>query len=289
MEQLKSIKNQNMITLSCVVLGSLIAAVNLNTFVNAGGLFPGGFNGMTVLIQRIFATYFNIQLPFSPVNYALNAIPAYIGFKLVGKKFTMYSILMILLTGLFVDIIPAYNITEDILLISVFGGIVNGLSLSVALRGNASSGGMDFISMWISKVLDRSAWNYTMGVNATMLVIAGALFGWESALYSIIFQFCSTQVVNMLHTRYKRVTMFIITKQPDEVTPLVHNALHHGVTRFEGIGTYMGQPRTLLYTVVSTTDAKVLVHHIKEVDPTAFVNVTKTEFVEGRFYVAPLN
>ncbi len=288
MKQINYKKHQDLVTITCVIIGSLIAAVNMNTFVNAGGLFPGGFNGLTLLIQRFCATYLHIQIPFSPVNYALNAIPAYIGFKMIGKKFTMYSILMILLTGLFVDIIPVDNITEDILLISVFGGIINGISLSVALRGNASSGGMDFISMWISKKLNKSAWNYTMAVNASMLVIAGALFGWESALYSIIFQFCSTQVVNTFHIRYKKMTMFIVTSHPKLVIPLIQDAMHHGVTQLEGIGTYSGQPRTLLYTVVSISEAKILTHQIKEVDPSAFVNVTKTEMVEGRFYMEPI-
>ena len=281
-------KYKDLITIICVITAALISAVNLKTFVNAGGLFPGGFNGLTVLIQRTSSRFLSIDIPFSIVNYSLNAIPAYIGFKMIGKKFSLYSILMILLTGIFVDMIPATNITEDILLISIFGGIINGIALSIALKGNASSGGTDFISMWISKRTKKSAWNYMMGVNAVMLVIAGALFGWESALYSIIFQFCSTQVINMLHTRYQRMTMFIVTSNADVVIEIVHQTTHHGVTRLEGIGTYTDKPRALLYTVVNTTDVKNIIHLIKEVDPSAFVNVTKTELVEGRFYLDPI-
>ena len=79
-------KYRDLITLICVITGAAIAAVNLNTFVNAGGLFPGGFNGLTVLIQRIASTYFSVEIPFSLVNYALNALPAYIGFKMIGKS-----------------------------------------------------------------------------------------------------------------------------------------------------------------------------------------------------------
>ena len=281
-------KYRDVITLICVVVAAAIAAVNLNTFVNAGGLFPGGFNGLTVLIQRIASTYFHIEIPFSLVNYTLNAIPAYIGFKMVGKKFTLYSLVMIVLTGLFVDVLPIVNITEDILLIAIFGGIINGIALSIALKGNASSGGTDFISMWISKRTGQSAWNYVMGMNVVMLLVAGALFGWESALYSIIFQFCSTQVVNTMHTRYKRMTMLNVTSQPDVIIPIIQHSTHHGVTRLEGIGTYSGKERTLLYTVVNTTDVKAIIHRVKEVDQTAFINVTKTEMVEGRFYLEPI-
>lgn len=288
MSQNRSYKYRDVITLICVIVGALISAINIKTFVNAGGLFPGGFTGLTVFIQRLSEKYFDVTLSYSIVNYSLNAIPAYIGFKMVGKKFTMYSIIMILLTGVFVDIIPAQAITEDILLISVFGGIINGVALGIALRGRASSGGTDFISMWISKKTNQSAWNYIMALNGIMLVVAGYMFGWEKALYSIIFQFCSTQIINMMHVRYKRMTMFIVTSQPEVLIPLIQHTTHHGVTQLEGIGTYSEKPRTLLYTVVNSAEVKPLIHLIKESDASAFVNVTKTEQVEGRFYLEPI-
>ena len=155
------------------------------------------------MIQRCFSTYAGIEVSYSLVNILLNAIPAYIGFKIVGKKFTIYSCIMIVLTGIFVDILPVMNITEDILLITVFGGILQGSALGIALKGNASSGGTDFIAMGISQKTNQPAWNYVLAMNAIMLVVAGYLFGWDKALYSIIFQFCSTQIVNTVHTRYK--------------------------------------------------------------------------------------
>lgn len=288
MSQKKRYKYRDLITLICVVIGAFISALNIKTFVDAGGLFPGGFTGLTVFIQRLCEKYGGFQISYSIVNYALNAIPAYIGYKLVGKKFTMYSIIMIILTGIFVDLIPSQAVTEDILLISIFGGIINGIALGIALRGNASSGGMDFISMWISKKTNESAWNYVMAINGIMLVAAGYLFGWDKALYSIIFQFCSTQIINMLHLRYKRMTLFIVTSQPEIVVPMIQNSTHHGVTQLEGIGTYSGKPRTLLYTVVNSAEVKPIMSKIKEMDQTAFVNVTKTELVEGRFYLEPI-
>lgn len=284
----KKNKYRDLITLLCVIVAAFVSAINIKTFVEAGGLFPGGFNGLTVFIQRICSTYFDVEISFSLVNYALNAIPAYIGFKMVGQKFTMYSIVMIILTGIFVDVLPSTNITEDILLVSIFGGIVNGIALSIALKGNASSGGTDFISMWISKRTNESAWNYVMAMNAMLLLAAGFVFGWDKALYSIIFQFCSTQVIKNTHLRYKRMTLFIVTSRPEIIIPEIQRGTHHGVTQLEGIGTYSGKPRTLLYTVVNTAEVKPLMHMIKELDQTAFVNVTKTEAVEGRFYLEPI-
>ena len=282
------ITKKDFITISCVIIGSLLCAININTFINAGGLFPGGFTGLTVFIQRFAQQYFEVEIPYSLVNFTLNAIPAYIGYKTVGKKFTMYSCIMIILTGVFVEIIPITNITEDILLITVFGGILQGVALGIALRGNASSGGTDFIAMWISKRTNQPAWNYILAMNGVMLVAAGYLFGWNAALYSIIFQFCSTQVINFVHTRYKRMTLFIVTSNPDIVIEEIQNSTHHGVTRFEGIGTYYGRPRTMLYTVIDSQNVKGLVTRIREIDQTSFVNVTKTEAVEGKFYQRPI-
>lgn len=279
---------RDVISILCVIVGSFLCAVNINTFIGAGGLFPGGFTGLTVFIQRYFDSYMGIQVSYSLVNYALNIIPAYIGFKTVGKKFTMYSILVIVLTGIFVEVLPTINITEDILLISVFGGILQGVALGIALKGNASGGGTDFIAMWISKKTNQPAWNYILAMNAVMLVAAGYMFGWDKALYSIIFQFCSTQIITMVHKRYKRMTVFIVTSNPDIVVEEIQNSTHHGVTRLEGIGTYYGRPRTLLYTVVEESNVKGLVTRIREIDTTSFVNVTKSETIEGKFYQTPI-
>lgn len=279
---------RDIISVICVILGSLLCAINIDTFVQAGGLFPGGFTGLTVLLQRSFQKFAGIQVSYSLINYSLNAIPAFIGFRIVGKKFTLYSIGVIVLTGVFVEILPTVNITEDILLISVFGGILQGIALGIALRGNASSGGTDFIAMAISKKTKHQAWNYMLAMNAIMLFVAGYLFGWNKALYSIIFQFCSTQIVNYVHVRYKRMTLLIVTSNPELVIEEIQNSTHHGVTRIEGIGTYYGKPRTLLYTVVESINVKGLVTRIREMDKTSFINVTKSESVEGRFYQKPI-
>lgn len=280
--------NKDLTTLICVVIGALLCAVNINTFISAGGLFPGGFTGITVLIQRVCEKYFHFTVSYSVVNFTLNAIPAYIGYKTVGKKFTFYSVVMIILTGVFVEVLPITNITEDILLISIFGGILQGVALGIALKGNASSGGTDFIAMWISQKTNQQAWNYILLLNAIMLTVAGYLFGWDKALYSIIFQFCSTQIIKIVHKRYKKMTVLIVTSSPDQIIEVIHNMTHHGVTRFEGIGTYLNQHRTMLYTVVDSLVVKSMVNQIRSIDPHSFVNVTKTEYIEGNFYQTPI-
>ena len=105
-----------------VCVASLIMALNIKTFVRTGGLYPGGATGLTILIQRVADLFFGITIPYTLVNVILNAIPVYIGFRFIGKKFTLYSCLMILLTGILTDLIPGYPITylvERILLLFI--------------------------------------------------------------------------------------------------------------------------------------------------------------------------
>ena len=80
-----------------IIIASLILATNINTFVQTGGLFPGGATGLTLLIQRISELFFHRSIPYTAVNLILNAVPVYIGFRFIGKKFTLYSCLMICL------------------------------------------------------------------------------------------------------------------------------------------------------------------------------------------------
>ena len=268
----------------CAVIAAVVMAVNIKTFVRAGSMFPGGFNGLTLLVQKIFAEYGHMDVPFTAINLALNALPIFVGFRFVGKKFTISSCCVVFLTSILTDMIPSQPITYDPLLISIFGGLINGTAISLCLVGNTSSGGTDFFAIYFSEKHGRDIWNYILGANALMLFTAGLLFGWDAALYSIIFQFTSTQVVQMLHQRYKKHTLFIITEHPEEVYESIRYLSHHSATRFEGTGCYSDKKLTLLYSVVSREEAKLLVRNVHEVDPHAFVNIIKTDYINGRFY-----
>lgn len=280
---------KDMTSLCCVILASTIMALNIKTFVRAGDLFPGGFTGLTVLIQRICSEYLNFEISYAFVNITLNAVPAYIGYKTIGKHFTFFSLLMVVLSGVLVDIIPGFAITSDRLLVAVFGGMINGCAIGIALHGRASSGGTDFIAVYLSNKFNASSWNVVLCLNAMMLIAAGILFGWEASLYSIIYQFVSTQVINYVHQSYSRATLHIITSQPEVLEKALLAYTHHGVTRFDGIGCYLDQPRAMLYTVVGKDEVKEVVKFIRKYDESAFINVLKSENIYGRFYRDPLD
>ncbi|MCR5189056.1 MAG: YitT family protein, partial [Treponema sp.] len=219
-----------------VTLSAALMATNINTFVYTGGLLPGGFTGIVLLIQEVFQKYLSIKIPFSLFYWILNAIPAIICFKYVGKRFTLLSLWMIIASGLFTDFIPGLKVTDDILLCAVFGGIVQGAAISLSLLAGATSGGTDFISIFVSEKTGKSAWNYIFAGNCLVLGVFGLIFGWNRALYAIIFQFVTTQIINVIYKRYQKITLLIITDKVDEIYQVIHDTTNHDATIFTGKG-----------------------------------------------------
>ena len=262
-------------------------AVNLNTFVYSANLFPGGFAGIALLITRSTEKFARISIPYSAVYLLLNAFPVYISFRFIGKKFTIFSLVMILLSSVLKDFLPVFMITDDVLLCSIFGGLLSGLSIMFCLYADATSGGTDFIAIYFSERKKKNMWNVIFAGNCVVLAVAGLIFGWDRALYSIIFQFASTQVLNMLYHRYQKSTLLIITEKPDELFDIISKNTNHGATKFEGTGCYKNTKKTLLYTVVSSDEAAVLFKLIEKADPQAFVNALKTKDLLGKFFTRP--
>lgn len=273
--------------IAVICIAAVIMAVNIKSFVRTGGLYPGGATGLALLIQRAAEIFFHVTIPYTMINIALNAIPVYIGFRFIGKKFTLYSCFMIVLTSVLTDIIPEYVITYDTLLISIFGGMINGFVISLCLIMNATTGGTDFIAIYLSEKTEVDSFNIVLGLNIVILGAAGILFGWDKALYSIIFQYASTQVLHMLYKKYQQETLFVVTNRAQEVYEAIAKMTNHGATIIEGEGSYEHRERKVVYSVVSSSESKKVIAAIKAADPAAFVNAIKTDQLSGRFYQRP--
>ena len=196
---------------------------------------------------------------------------------------------MIFLTGIFTDLIPSYVVTYDILLISIFGGIINGFAISQCLRVDATTGGTDFISIYISKKTCSDSFNLVLLINTVIVGLGGLLFGWDIALYSIVFQYASTQIIHTLYQHFQQQTLFIVTNHPAEVCEAISNISHHGATIMKGEGSYEGHERSIVYSVVSTHESGRVISAIRKVDEAAFINTLNTERVKGRFYQRPID
>ena len=291
-ERLEEIEKENhaareALRIGILLASSLILAMNIKTFIRVGGLFPGGASGLTLLIQRGFEKYLEIELPYTLINLILNAIPIYIGFRFIGKKFTACSCLVIVATNILTDNIAGFTVTSDPLLVSIFGGIVNAFAMSLCFQQGATTGGTDFIGIWLSQKRGHDCFNVILGLNACILLAAGFMFGWDKALYSIIFQFVSTQVLHVAYRTYQQETLLIVTEQPENICSAISDRVGHGATIIRGTGAFGGEERAIVYSVISRADHGPVMRSIEIIDPNAFTNIIRTDELSGRFYSRP--
>ena len=195
--------------------------------------------------------------------------------------------IMVVTSGLFVDLLPYYTFTHDELLVAVFGGLLNALAITMCLNVDATSGGTDFISIYLSQKKGIDAFPYILAGNVVILAIAGLLFGWDKALYSMIFQYVTTTALHTLYRTYQQKTLFIITDMPDRVCSMIYETCGHGATLIDGEGSFFHKNKKIVYSIVSASDTRKLIPKIKEIDPGAFINSVRTEELTGNFYMRP--
>lgn len=287
-----------------LTFAALVMALDYRTFVEWGNLYPGGAVGLAMLVQRVSQSIcdsfgWNVNVPFSPINIALNAIPVWIGFKYIGKKFTLQSLYVIFMSGFLADLVPVDAIQaaipaadlarfqNDPFLTSLFGGIVFGFGIALCLRCNATSGGTDFIAIYLSERKGRETWNLILAFNAMVLLAGGFKSGWTSALYSIIYQFVYIQVVHLMYRTYQYQTLIIITTKPKKVCEAIYRISHHGATVIEGKGAFSGDAKSVVMSVVAADDTTRIYALCKSIDANAFINTLSTSRVIGRFYLRP--
>lgn len=275
--------------MTAAVIGSaLLQAFAMNMFMEPVQLLPSGFTGIAALLSKI-AGAAGIRLSTSFGMVALNIPVAIFCYRYIGKKFVLFSMLQVVLSSIFLQVLKSEPLFDDVLLNICFGGFLYGLAISVALKGNASTAGMDFIALYVSNRLGKSIWQYVFIFNCGLLCIFGMLFGWEHAGYSILFQFISTKTIDNFYHRFKRVTLQITTQMPKEVVKEFVSTCRHGISVVEGYGGYSGKKMSLLHTVVSTYEVHDIMMHLRKVDPALIVNVMPTETFIGSFYQKPLD
>lgn len=270
-----------------VSVSALLQACTMKIFLTPINLLPGGFTGIASLLERA-TSLMGIEVSTSAWLLLLNGPIALICYHEVGKKFVIFSMIQVALTSLCLKLVPVVPLFNDVLLNICFGGFLYGLSLVIALRGNASTGGMDFIALYVSNKVGKSIWQYVFGFNALMLCIFGVLSEWKYVGYSILLQFISTKTIDSFYHRFKRVTLQITTEKGNEVVGVYVAKYRHGISVMEGHGGYSGRKMSLLHTVVSSYEVHDIVRLLKQVDGRVIVNVIPTEDFVGGFYRKPL-
>ena len=281
------IHNKYLKTLFRVFLSALLQSFCINVFITPSKLLSSGFTGLAILINKI-SSLFGFTIPVSLLVLILNIPLGVLCFRSIGKKFVFFSILQVILLSIFLNF--HYTLLFDDLLLNVcFGGFLYGIAISLALRGNASTAGTDFIALWVSNKIGKSIFEYVFVFNSVLLLIFGYMFGWKYAGYSILFQFISTKTIDSFYKRYKLVTLEITTYHPKEICKAYIKHYRHGLSEVAGIGGYEHKNLSLIHTVISFYELEDAIRLIKRVDPKAIINVISTERFIGHFYRQPLD
>ena len=291
LERLKALRRATFVrrcyTLVSVVISALLQAYTIQAFVNPANLLSSGFTGLAILIERITGL-FGVHFSTSLGMIVLNIPVAIICWKSISRRFVVFSMLQVFLSSTFLRVLHFDPILDNLMLQVIFGGFLYGFAIAVALRAGASTAGTDFISLMVSNKTGKSIWGLIFAGNCCVLCVFGALFGWEAAAYSIIFQFISTKAIEMFHHYYERVTLQIITQRPDQILAS-YNVVHkHGSSVMEVVGGRSHQRYWLINTVASSFELDDIMQLIRTQDGNAVVNVMRTETFFGHFYRPPI-
>ena len=290
----KYIKNNrkiaHIVSLIAVILSALLQTFIIQAFIQPADLLSSGFTGVAILIDKISKTFFNQTISVSFLLIALNIPVALLCYRAISKRFVFYSIIQVFFSSTFLKVLdfkPFFGTNDDILNV-IFGGFLYGIGIVLALKGRASTGGTDFIALYVSNKKSKSIWNHVFIFNVLLLCIFGLLFGWSEAGYSILFQYVSTRTISTFHQRYVRVTLQMTTSKPDEVINAYIKNFRHGLSCIDAIGGYSKKNVSVIHTVVSSYEVPDIVEAMKMVDPYIIINSFKTEQFYGKFYQAPL-
>ena len=289
LDQLKKKRKVRMVfSILMIIASSLLQTYVIQAFINPANLLSAGFTGVAILLDRIAQLYGGF-FPTSLGILALNIPVALACYRSVGKRFTLYSSLQFCLTSFLLGVLQFEPIVDDVILNVAFGGFLNGMAITLALKANGSTGGTDFISLYVSNKIRKSIWNEIFLFNVFILIIFGAIFGWEYAGYSIVFQFISTRTISTFHHRYEQITIEATTQHPEMLSDYYLEHFHHGMTVIEGYGAYLHKRVYICKTVVSSYEAHDVVMCLRAADPNVIINTYRTSNFYGRFYQKPID
>ena len=255
----------------------------MNFFLIPANVYASGFTGIAQLLSSILYEFTPFQLSTGILLFLLNIPVIILGWKKVGKSFTIYSFISVLLSTLFLELLPIIHVSQDILLNAVFGGVIAAVGVGLTLKWGASTGGMDIVAMILSRTNDRPVGTYFFTLNSIIIVTAGFLYGWEKALYTLVQLYVSTRVIDAIHTRHEKLTAMIVTKKANELKKAIHSKLTRGITMVPAKGGYTEEEKDMMFIVITRYELFDLQRVINDVDPHAFTNIVETSGILGFF------
>ena len=267
-----------------VIFAGLVIAVALNLFLIPANVFSAGVNGMAQLLSGVLLQSFDITLDTGILIFLMNIPIAILGWIKLGKSATIFSLLTVLSVTIMTLIIPVGQVTDNPLMNGIVGGVLTGVAVGITMKYGFSTGGMDIVSLVLSKTTGRTVGSLMLVINLFIIGTAGFVFNWESALYTIISIFCTTQVVDKIHTSHQKVTAFIITSKQEEVIHSIQTEILRGMTLLPGTGVYSRKETSVIMIVVTKYELYALEQAVYLAYQNAFINIMPTQTVLGAFW-----
>ena len=272
-----------------IVAGAVLYSLGLNLFVVPAGLYTGGIMGFAQLLRTLIVHLTGLEMKFDiagVINYAINLPILCIAWRRVDHRAVFKTLLSVTSTTIFLSLVPRMDILGgDKLAECLIGGMLCGCGIGVTLWMGGTSGGMDVIGMMLLKKGSHTSIGHVNLIwNLALYAICAAAFNLSTAIYSILFSFVSTTAMDKLHMQNINVEVTVVTKvlSPEMEREILVD-LHRGITRYEGIGEYTGQPVHIFYILVNKYEIGQLRAIVLKHDPHAFIVAKDGAVVYGNY------
>ncbi|MCX7746507.1 MAG: YitT family protein [Clostridia bacterium] len=257
--------------------GSVLAAAGLEFFLIPNKIIDGGIVGVSIILSYITNATLGI------FTFALNVPFLIFGYKQIGKTFVVSSLFSITSFSFWVSVFhPIPGLTNDILLATVFGGIILGIGVGLIIRYGGSLDGTEIVAIVLNRRTAFSVGQIVMFFNIFILSSAGLVFGWDKAMYSLIAYFITFKVIDItMEGLDEEKAAIIISEKGNEIAEAINARLGRGVTFLEGKGGYTSKQKIILYSVITRLEVAKLKEIIRDKDDNAFVTISDVFDIMG--------
>jgi len=269
-------------SLILIILGVFCSAIALEAFMLPNKFLDGGVTGMAIIVNLHYDVDLNLLL------VLINAPFFVMAWKKIGKTFTVQSIFSVFLLVLVLEFLEIPTVTEDKVLIAVFGGVMMGLGIGLIIRGGGLIDGFEVITTYFQKNSALSASEITMFLNSLIMLFAALFFGIEAAMYSILTYFTAIKMTDYVVEGFEEYTaLTIISKEDDKVKELIVKEFGKAISVYKGERGYLPDtfhihhPCDIIMTVVTRLEVHRIKLAIQEIDPKAFFYVQTIKEVKG--------
>ena len=270
-----------------IIIGTGLMATAITSCFDAAGMVTRGFSGIAIIVKAGTKGLYGNGVPLWVTNLVLNVPVFILAAKIKGFSFVKKALIGDISLTVWLAVLPAWKLSEDIFLAALYGGIMQGVGIGLVFLGGGTTGGTDLLAAIIQKYMKHYSIAQVMQFVDGAVVVAGMyVFGVERALYAIIAVYLVTKVSDGLIEGLKfSKAAYIITAKPKEIADMIMKDLDRGVTGISARGMYSGQDKLMLFCVVNKKEIVMLKEKVDEIDPEAFVIVTDAREVHGEGFI----